>query len=132
MGKKYLIDSNILIEYAGNLFPKNTHSALSAIVDDNFIISFITKIEVLGHHSADKAWHNFINQASILGADDNIIEQTILLRRDHKIKVPDAIIAATALVNNYTLLTRNITDFKRIPDLKMENPWLWEPDTDVS
>ncbi|HTI59074.1 type II toxin-antitoxin system VapC family toxin [Mucilaginibacter sp.] len=132
MGKKYLIDSNILIEYAGNLFPKNIHSALSTIVDDDFIISFITKIEVLGHYTADRAWHNFINLASIFGADDNIIEQTILLRRDHKIKVPDAIIAATALVNNYTLLTRNIADFKKIPNLKMENPWLWEPDTDVS
>jgi len=132
MRKKYLIDSNILIEYAGNLFPKTIHSALSAIVDDDFIISFITKIEVLGHHSADKAWHDFINQASILGAEDNIIEQTILFRKDYKIKVPDAIIAATALINDFTVLTRNIADFKKISDLKMENPWLWETDADVS
>jgi len=42
-----------------------------------------------------------------------------------RIKLPDVIIAATALTNNYTLLTRNIDDFKNIPGINLENPWLW-------
>ncbi|MBS1530660.1 MAG: type II toxin-antitoxin system VapC family toxin [Bacteroidetes bacterium] len=125
MGKRYLIDSNILIEFVGKLLPETASSVLTAIIDSDFNTSFINKIEVLGHHSADDAWVNFIKQASIITADDEIIEQTIQIRRNNKIKLPDAIIAATAIVNDLTLLTRNSEDFKNISDLKMENPWSW-------
>lgn len=49
--------------------------------------------------------------------------QTILIRRQYKIKLPDAIIAATALVHNLILVTRNTSDFKNIPELQLINPW---------
>jgi predicted nucleic acid-binding protein len=39
-------------------------------------------------------------------------------------KVADAIIAATALVFDFTLITRNTEDFKGIAGLKISNPWL--------
>jgi predicted nucleic acid-binding protein len=39
------------------------------------------------------------------------------------IKLPDAVIAATALTENYILATRNIDDFKHISDLELLNPW---------
>lgn len=130
MGKRYLIDSNILIEFAGNLLPEISHSLLSGIIDDDFNISFINKIEVLGHHSADQAWSNFINQATIILADDDIIAQTINIRKNYKIKISDALIAATALVSNLVLLTRNIQDFKNIENLIIENPWKWEKHSD--
>jgi predicted nucleic acid-binding protein len=45
------------------------------------------------------------------------------LCRQSKIKLPDAIIAATALTENYILVTRNIGDFKHIPGLELLNPW---------
>ena len=132
MGKKYLIDSNVLIEYVGNLFPEPIQSSLSAILDDSFTISFINKVEILGHHSVDEAWRGFVNQASIIAPDEDIIEQTIQLRIQHKIKIPDAIIAATALVNDLTLLTRNVADFKKVSNLKVQNPWLWNAAPDIS
>jgi hypothetical protein len=125
MGKKYLIDSNILIEFAGNLLPNIAYQLISNIIDSDFNISFINKIEVLGHITSNDAWNNFINQATIIMADDDIIEQTILIRKKNKIKLPDAIVSATALVNDLTLLTRNTEDFKNIERLKVENPWLW-------
>ena len=57
---------------------------------------------------------------------NEISNQTIMIRRIFpRIKLPDVIIAATALTNNYTLLTRNIDDFKNIPGINLENPWLW-------
>lgn len=130
MGKRYLIDSNILIEFVGKLLPESASISLSTIIDADFNISFINKIEVLGHHSADEAWINFINQASILTADDDIIGQTIQIRKKLKIKVPDALVAATAVVNNLVLLTRNTQDFKGIENLEVENPWVWENKTD--
>ena len=41
----------------------------------------------------------------------------------YKIKLPDAIIAATALVHNLTLLTRNEKDFSKISNVEITNPW---------
>jgi predicted nucleic acid-binding protein len=46
-----------------------------------------------------------------------------LLRQQHKIKLPDAIIAATAMAEGLTLITRNSDDFKNINSLKLLNPW---------
>jgi len=37
--------------------------------------------------------------------------------------LPDAVIAATAMFHNFTLLTRNIDDFKNISGLSYQNPW---------
>ncbi|MEM6264058.1 MAG: PIN domain-containing protein [Bacteroidota bacterium] len=48
---------------------------------------------------------------------ESIVAQTISLRKHHKIKLPDAIIAATALVHNLTLITSNTADFHRVRGL---------------
>ena len=55
--------------------------------------------------------------------DNNVVNQTISLRKSRKIKLGDAIIAATALVYSLTLVTRNVDDFKKIVSLKILNPW---------
>ena len=52
-----------------------------------------------------------------------IIQTCVNLRKSKIIKLPDAIVAATALVSNLTLTTRNVSDFKNIPGLKIINPW---------
>ena len=54
----------------------------------------------------------FLEHAEIIGIDDEIVENVIALRRKKKMKLPDAIIAATAMKNNWTLITRNEDDFK--------------------
>ncbi len=51
-----------------------------------------------------------------------IIKQAILVRRETKIKLPDAIIAATALVRDLTLVSRNEKDFSQVKGLKWINP----------
>ncbi|MDQ8004032.1 MAG: hypothetical protein REI64_04465 [Pedobacter sp.] len=53
------------------------------------------------------------------------ITKTISIRKTKKIKLPDALLAATAIINDFTLLTRNVDDFVGIDDLKIENPWNW-------
>lgn len=125
MGKKYLIDSNVIIEYLGQSFPSEVNKKLTSIIDKEFNISFINRIEVLGFASADQNEEDFIETSSIYYVDDEIINQTVRLRKDHKIKVPDAIVAATAIVYELVLLTRNTADFKNIKQLKVENPWDW-------
>ena len=60
--------------------------------------------------------------AKMFYIDDNIIQKTIDLRKAYKIKLGDAIIAATALEHNLNLLSRNLTDFKNIPKLTVIDP----------
>lgn len=56
--------------------------------------------------------------------NNEIISETIFLRKQYKIKLPDAIIAATALVNNWILVTINTKDFEKIKNLKFINPMI--------
>ncbi|HBG05745.1 MAG: hypothetical protein A2075_06150 [Geobacteraceae bacterium GWC2_58_44] len=59
---------------------------------------------------------------------DNEIKSTaITIRRLYRLKLPDAIIAATALHLGLPLVTRNSKDFKDLPDLKLLNPFEGNP-----
>jgi hypothetical protein len=64
-----------------------------------------------------------MNDAFVLDLSEDVVEKSILLRKRHKIKLPDVIIAATALSNNFCLVTRNVKDFDTIEDLIVINPW---------
>ncbi|NOU47496.1 MAG: type II toxin-antitoxin system VapC family toxin [Bacteroidales bacterium] len=126
MGQQYLIDSNALIDYLSGKLPADAVSFLNQVINDIPNISVITKIEVLGFKTTREAstlLSNFIDDSIVFGLSDEIVEQTIALRKEHKIKTPDAIIAATALVNNLSIISRNITDFKSIQDLGIVNPY---------
>ncbi len=61
--------------------------------------------------------------ATILPIDDQVISKTINIRQNNKIALGDAIIAATAIVYNLTIVTRNISDFKNIENLMVVNPY---------
>ncbi|MBU1821975.1 MAG: type II toxin-antitoxin system VapC family toxin [Bacteroidetes bacterium] len=127
MGKKYLIDSNTLIDYVGNKLPKSAAEAMDRVVDEAFNVSIVVKIETLGFDgeaSEMEKLRSFLSLASVFYLDDSIVDQTIALRKAHKkLKLGDALIAATALVHNFTLLTRNTKDFEFIPGLDCANPY---------
>ncbi len=53
--------------------------------------------------------------------DENIADKAIELRKQTKIKLADAVIAATALQHNLKLATRNVDDFKMIEGLEVVN-----------
>lgn len=57
---------------------------------------------------------------SIIPLDSKIARIGAKLRREYRLKTPDSIVAATALFTHSTLLTRNIKDFKKIPDLAVK------------
>lgn len=52
-----------------------------------------------------------------------VAERCVQIRYQHKIKLPDAIIAASALEINQPIVTRNIADFNKIAELKIINPF---------
>ena len=123
----YLIDSNVLIDYVAERFKNHQLKALDLIFDDELIISIITKIEILGYSGISEEEETkmitFLSYADIVSLDDSIVDATILLKKTIRIKTPDAIIASTALVNDLTLITNNLVDFKRIAGLKIFNPY---------
>lgn len=127
MGIKYLWDTNTVIYFLQQQFPPSAEEFVdSTLSDSQPAISVITEIELLCWKTATekdlKVLHNFIADAWVFELEKDIKLKTAELRKAHKIKLPDAIIAATALVNDLTLMTRNIKDFKDIEKLSIVNP----------
>ena len=65
----------------------------------------------------------FINYSNSYNLNDRIVESVIDIRRKHNIKLPDAIIAATAINNEFTLITRNVNNFKDVGQVSIFNPF---------
>lgn len=125
--KEYLLDTNILIYHFADTIPKKEVNKIEEIFRTSFNISILTKIEFLGwekhtEEGFEKA-REFIGFANVFSLTDEIVDLTIDIRRQSKIKLPDAVIAATALNNNLILVTRNDNDFKDIKGLEIYNPF---------
>jgi toxin FitB len=86
-------------------------------------ISIINKIELLGFSMVTPEIIEFTDSTNIINLTEDVANQTINLRKKRKIKLPDAIIAATALVHNLTLISRNTKDFDEIDGLQFINPY---------
>lgn len=128
MGQKFLIDSNIIIDYLSGKVPPDKSEFMHSVINDIPAVSVMSKIEVLGFNAPVeelKLLEGFFDDAVLLELNSDITEQTISIRRAVKIKTPDAVIAATALVYvyNLTLITRNISDFKNIKGLTVIDPY---------
>lgn len=124
----YLVDSIVLIDYAAERFTSEQLLQLDAIFDQELNVSVITEMETLGFAATaeeDQKMQLLFRTAQIIELYKTVVYETISLRRGIKIKTPDAIIAATALVHDYTLLSRNLSDFNKVPDLKVIDPHNW-------
>ncbi len=122
----YLVDSNVLIDYVANRFKKEQLKSLDIIFDEAIRISVITRIEILGYNGDENEeikMIRFLDYADIIALTEDVVEKTIQIKKVIRIKTPDAIIAATALVSNDTLITNNLSDFKRVDQLKILNPY---------
>ncbi|SDC82164.1 MULTISPECIES: type II toxin-antitoxin system VapC family toxin [unclassified Candidatus Frackibacter] len=122
----YLIDTNILIYHFNGTIPDESATKVNKIFKEDFNISVITEMEFLGfrkhtEESFRKAKH-FLGYCSVVGLDDDIVNLVIDIRRNHNIKLPDAIIAAKAIFNDYNLVTRNTKDFQKL-EINIYNPF---------
>jgi hypothetical protein len=126
MGQQYLIDSNVVIDYLAGKFTPDGMLFINEIVNDIPFISVITKIEILGYKSPEEAnqlLSDFVDDSVVIELAEDVVLQTIELRKELKIKTPDAIIAATAMVNQLVLLTRNKKKFDKINGIEVVNPY---------
>jgi predicted nucleic acid-binding protein len=126
MGQRYLIDTNVVIAVLKGQIPSQNLPKIIAIMNDSFIISTIINIETLGYHAItlqDKIQtEHLLAQSTVIYIDKLIEQKAIEIRQQKKMKLGDSIIAATALVNNLTIVTRNETDFYGL-GLTIYNPF---------
>lgn len=106
---KVLYDTCILIDYLNGA--PQAHTELECHADR--AISIITWMEVMaGTSEVDESpIRTFLLSFRVLPLTQDVAEQSFTLRRQRKIKLPDAIIEATARVNDRILVTRNTRDF---------------------
>jgi predicted nucleic acid-binding protein len=113
----YLIDTNIFIY----LFNQRLAEPLPKGIPS---CSIITEIELLSFANLSPQEEQIITKQlahiPIFGLTDRIKQKTIFLRRQYHLKLPDAIIVATALVENLLLLT-NDSKLHRIDDLQCKS-----------
>ena len=119
-----MIYTNFIIEALGMAMPNEVRKF---VADLSPIISSVTYMETLGWHKATIGQlapiKDFMSKATILPIDHLVVEKTIFIRQQKKIGLGDAIIAATALVHHFSLLTRNTSDFKNITGLDITDPY---------
>lgn len=116
MGIKALLDTNAVIYLQKGLLSR-------PLIPGDYAISVITEIELLSFHGLDamqQQWlQRFINAIFVHDITPEIKQLTISLRKQQRIKLPDAVIAATAIETGRTLISLD-KQFTRIDDLSVE------------
>lgn len=111
-GNECLVDTNILI-----YLQKGIQNFDTLLQDRTVYISLITEIEMLGvaglTPAQKKQIRHVIEDCIVVGLDHSVKEETIRLKQLYKLKIPDAIVAATASILRIPLITAD-ADFKRI------------------
>ena len=107
-GTEIFIDTNICI------YLLNGDAVLADLLQDQHIhISFITEIELFAFHGnsdhSNKIIRTFVDSVTIIEIDSYIKLKTIEIRKQFKLKLPDAIIAASAFTKNLPFITSDKT-----------------------
>jgi predicted nucleic acid-binding protein len=119
----YTLDTNAIIYYLKD--DAATVSSLRNIFAQNvpLYVSAMTELELFGFSNLSTAEEALIEEllatVAVISMDSRIARLAAFIRRQHRLKVPDSIIAATALFTGSTLVTRNTRDFQRIPNLSL-------------
>ncbi|MGF1643897.1 MAG: type II toxin-antitoxin system VapC family toxin [Thiotrichales bacterium] len=104
-----VFDTNILIDYLNGI----PEARAEIWQFDRPMISPITWMEVLVGASIDEepVVRRFLDRFVVVGLDTAVAEKAVAIRREHRLRLPDAIIWATAKVSSALLITRNTRDF---------------------
>jgi len=120
-GNKALFDSNVIIYLAKREMPLSFLDQF-----DDVCISVITYMEILGFSFPDQEEEKYIRDLmsvfNIIYVDQKIADIVVDIRKKKRIKLPDAIISATAISQNLQFVTRNVADFDNI-NVKILNPF---------
>ena len=125
----YLIDSNLLIYSSQSKFAY----LRPLLVQADASISEISCLETLGYHQLndkdERYFKSLFALMTIRIIDSSTIVKAIQLRQIRRMSVGDAIIAATAMVNELDLYTHNVQDFRWIEGINIIDPILYSEDS---
>jgi predicted nucleic acid-binding protein len=113
----FVLDTNIALYHLGGQLQNN-------LATGQYFVSVITEMELLSYPSLTTAEEQkirqFLAQLQILDLAESIKQTAINLRKQNRLKLPDAIIAATALDLNATLLTNDLK-LTQVPTLNVQS-----------
>lgn len=116
-GIDFLADTNALI------YLLNGDSCMFPYLQKNLAISIISTMELLSFsgmtETEGQSIRAFINDCKEIALSNEIKEKTIEIRKKYRTKLPDAIIAASAIVNNLPLITAD-KGFNQIEELNLQ------------
>ena len=114
---RFVLDTNVVIYLQKGDLNESLPPAF-------YSISIITEMELLSYpmlSDEDINWlHRFIGAVEIIGLTKEVKELAIKLRRSHRLRLPDAIIAASAFVYDAVLLS-NDQQLSRVSGLKLQS-----------
>jgi len=91
------------------------------------VVSIITVIELLGFprltRQDETRIQSLLSGFTVVAVDERIATQAVVIKRRHGVKTPDAIIAATALLENTCLVTRDQDLLDKVPEVESLNPF---------
>ncbi len=119
-----VFDSSVLILFLNDALPTETVDLFrNSLQAGNAAISTIVRAEVLawGGHSVDslQAATALLDICELIPVTLAVADEAARIRRETGLKLPDALIAATALLQAATLVTANGKDFRRVPHLAL-------------
>lgn len=124
--EQFLIDTNVVSDYFSASLPTSGLHFMDSVINAVPNLSVITQIELLCWKTislTELKVKDFIEDSAVLDITPNVIMHCVNIRRNIKVKTPDAIIAATALAYDLTLISNNAKDFSNIKGLKFINPY---------
>jgi predicted nucleic acid-binding protein len=123
-----VVDTNAVVYFLNQAGGETFRQRFERAVRGGAVMSVVTRIEVLGWPGFSDRPDALLVAEQLMSAlreepvTDPIVTATIAIRRLHRLKVPDALIAATAQVLGLPLMTHNLSDFRRVPGLILIDP----------
>ena len=112
-----LFDSNIMLYFLGG-----DKTLIPLLEEKQLYISFITQLEVLGYKDIKEKEltkvKDFIRQCIVIDVNSDIKENTIRIRRNYGLKLPDCIILATAMYMNIPLISAD-REYRKVKDIEL-------------
>lgn len=116
------LDTNIVI-----YFLKGDEQIREILIEElrglPVFVSVITETELLAYPSLtdrdEEAVNSFLEKTILIPVDSRVARLAAMFRRRRKISLGDGLIAATAVLTQTVLLSRNVKDFQVIPELRI-------------
>jgi predicted nucleic acid-binding protein len=121
-----ITDTSIVLGYLNQTIPSPQIPRIEFLLLYELQVSVVTRIELLGFPGISerqtKEIQDILNDGTVHLLSEEIEISAINIRRYTRLKLGDAIIAATALATNQSLLIADQRGFQQVPGLKLLRP----------